>query len=123
MRRFVCIFLTALGLGMIVGGISFTPNEPPDPAMLLEHWTRGTTGEKSSAEMQQMIQTVMQFSDRGAVDPRRQDHLDTYRAVSSALKGFGTAFFVFGLLGLTIPLLHRSLKQATESKPTGPPGI
>ncbi|MGC3967250.1 MAG: hypothetical protein QM775_07730 [Pirellulales bacterium] len=44
-------------------------------------------------------------------------------ATASALKGFGTAFFVFGLLGLTIPLLRRSLKQAAEAKPSGPPGI
>ncbi len=56
-------------------------------------------------------------------------------AVSNLSKRFGGSEVVaglsfsvgagscFGLLGLTIPLLHRSLKQAAESKPTGPAGI
>lgn len=122
MRRFVCIFLTALGLGMIVGGISFTPPARPDPLHVLEQALRGGSQEVS---VQQLTDLVRLASERphDPPDGRRREEEMTISAVSSALKGFGTAFFVFGLLGLTIPLLHRSLKQAAESKPTGPAGI
>jgi hypothetical protein len=122
MRRFLCSFLTALGLGMIVGGISFTPPERPDPLHVLEQALRG--GDQQ-ATMQQLTDLVRFASERphDPPDGRRREEEMTISAIASALKGFGTAFFVFGLLGLTIPLLHRSLKQAAESKPTGPPGI
>jgi hypothetical protein len=122
MRRFLCIFLTALGLGMIVGGISFTPPERPDALHVLEQALRGGN---EQASIQQLTDLVRFASERphDPPDGRRRDGELMVSAAASALKGVGTALFVFGLLGLTIPLLHRSLKQAAESKPTGPPGI
>lgn len=112
MKRFIFMLLTAVGLGLIVGGISFTPTEPFDPAHVLEHALRAKSGEQGVAEMNQFMQLMMQHSQSHLEDARTRDQRDTLKGISAALKGFGTAFLVFGLLGLVLPLLRSRIPKA-----------
>lgn len=112
MKRFISMLLTAVGLGMIVGGISFTPTEPFDPAQVLDHALRVKSGEQGLAEMNQFMQLMMQHSQSHLEDVRTRDQRDTLKGISAALKGFGTAFLVFGLLGLVLPLLKSRVPKA-----------
>ena len=105
MKRFIFMLLTAVGLGLIVGGVSFTPTEPFDPAHVLEHALRAKSGEQGVAEMNQFMQLMMQHSQSLLEDGRSREQREIFKGVSAALKGFGTAFLVFGLLGLVLPLL------------------
>ncbi len=123
MRRFICMLLTAVGLGMIVGGTSIAPPEPADPMQVLEHALRGGVHEQNIAHLNELMRMAIVESQSSLADSRMRDHEEVYRTVASALLGFGTAFTVFGVLGLTIPLLHRSLRQAAAPAPASTPGI
>lgn len=108
------MLLTAIGLGMIVGGISFAPAEPFDPSQVLDHALRAKSGEQSIAEINQFMQLMMQQSQSHQDDGRSREQHEIFKGISAALKGFGTAFLVFGVLGLVLPLLK---SRAPKSPP------
>ncbi|MBA4015836.1 MAG: hypothetical protein C0483_01475 [Pirellula sp.] len=123
MRRFLCMLLTAVGLGMIVGGTSIAPPEPANPMQVVEHALRGGAHEQNIAHLNELMRMAIVESQSSLSDSRMRDRDEIYRVIASALLGFGTAFTVFGVLGLTIPLLHRSLRQAAAPVPASPPSI
>ncbi|MGC3967249.1 MAG: hypothetical protein QM775_07725 [Pirellulales bacterium] len=69
MRRMVCMILTALGLGMIVGGISFTPSQRPDPLQVLETALHGSGQEASVQQLTELVRFATERPARSAGRP------------------------------------------------------
>lgn len=122
--RFVYLLLTGIGVGLIVGGNSLHGPPPQDHARVLaDAIKRLPPDQPAAAEIVRTLQSTLQQPPPGNSAERERDAERT-KKISALLNGFGSCFFVIGVLGLLLSLFaafeaRTALQRPAQTPPQG----